>query len=208
VVPADDLDRIIMKIGSTAKTGQERMKEISSQCKHYSMKREVVPEGWLIPNYKRAERLIQAHLRDRLSAFACGCRKPHREYFDVETATALEVMRFWTAFCESNPYDAAGKLRPFWKYRLRQRKKLPYWGHQAPEGLSELESRRRRWEVFANPTRIEIYWFHAMVAWSKYWPWKVHLFAVFEAYVIVYLVLPKLYFFLVLSLTIAIWALW
>ncbi|KAI0539635.1 hypothetical protein GGR58DRAFT_463572 [Xylaria digitata] len=189
VVFVGDPDRTILKIGHTAGTERGRMKEIGSKCKHLSMEGEAVPEGRSIPFFKRAERLAHAHLRDHLYNPTCKCRTAHREYFDVDTTSSQAAVRLWSTFCESNPYDAGGNLRPFWEHRLRQVKKLPYWGDQAPEGLSELESRQKRWEAFANPKWFEEYWFWAAVA---PWPWSLPIIILFQAVVIAFSVSLRL----------------
>ncbi|KAF2972290.1 hypothetical protein GQX73_g1253 [Xylaria multiplex] len=178
VVFARDPGRTILKIGHTAGTERDRMRGIGAKCRHLSMEGEAVPEARSILLFQRAERLAQVHLDDHLYNPMCMCRTAHREYFDVDTASSRAVIGLWSTFCKSNPYDAEGNLRPFWKHRLRQVKKLPYWGDQAPEGLSKLESRQKRWEAFANPKRIEEYWFWATVA---PWPWSLHIIILFQA---------------------------
>ncbi|TGJ78651.1 hypothetical protein E0Z10_g10110 [Xylaria hypoxylon] len=193
VVPAGDLGQIIQKIGHTTKSPQARIKDINSQCKHLSTQREVVREGEDIPLYQRGERLVHAHLDDHLYDFACKCGKAHKEYFRVDTATAEGVIRFWSKFCKSKPYDDDGQLLPFWEHRLQQRNKLPYWDDEAPKGLSALESRRRRWEAFSNPTQSDIYWFWLTVMSAKAWPWRLHIIAGLQAVVIALFVSPDLF---------------
>ncbi|KAI0425354.1 hypothetical protein F5Y09DRAFT_352326 [Xylaria sp. FL1042] len=189
VTPERDPDRTIMKIGHTTRTERHRMEQIKSQCKHSSMEREVDPQGMPIFLYHKAEALIRAHLGDRGYDFACLCRTTaHREYFDVDSATAQGVIRCWRAFCESDPYNANGELRPFWEQRLWRLKKLPYWDDGTNRGLSELESRRIRWEAFANPTQFEIFWFRATSALSRAWPWRLHIITVFQALIIAFFV--------------------
>ncbi|KAI3334724.1 hypothetical protein F4824DRAFT_467025 [Ustulina deusta] len=206
VTPAGDPDRTIMKIGHTVKTEQHRMKGIKRKCKPISIEREVDAQAVPILLYRKAEKLMHTHLDDRVYDFGCMCTKKHREYFDVDAATAQGVIRCWRAFCELDPYDASGELRPFWEHRLRQRKKLRHWGDRAAEGCSELESRRIRWEVFANPTPFEIFWFRATTAGSKAWPWRLHIIAVFEAIALDFLVSPPSYlswmWFLILAICI------
>ena len=198
VVPVDDRGRTIMKIGSTGTTEKLRMQKIWSECKHFSMKRGLDLKGnphslYTLRLYRKAEKLAQAHLVDHTYYdFACACKKRHKEYFDVDTATAQSAIQCWRAFCESNPYDAEGELRPFWKHRLDHRRNLPYWGSRAIEGRSELESRLLRWEVFANPTQFEIFWFHLADALSKTWPWRLHIITGLQGLIIAFLVAPSL----------------
>ncbi|KAI1425426.1 hypothetical protein F5Y12DRAFT_714275 [Xylaria sp. FL1777] len=193
VIPAGEPDRKIMKIGQTKGTERLRMKQIKSQCKPFSMEREVDAQGMPILLFDKAEKLMQAELDDRIYRFACACGKKHREYFDVDTTAAQAVIRGWRAFCELDPYDASGKLRPFWEHRLRRRKALRHWGDRTPDDLSELKSRRLRWEVFANPTQYEILWFRITFSVSKAWPWRLHIISVFEALVIGVFISPPSY---------------
>ncbi|KAI1310297.1 hypothetical protein F5Y03DRAFT_345683 [Xylaria venustula] len=184
VVLVSDLGRTIRKIGSTNQAELDRMNDILSECKHSSIHQEVGPQGAPISLFRKAEKLAHAHLDDRKYDFACVCGTSHREYFDVDTAEAQRVIQCWRTFCESEPYDANGKLRPFWQHRLNQRHKLRYWDGQGTEGMSELESRRLRWEVFANPTQFEIRWFKATGIGSKVWPFRLHIIAAIDTLII------------------------
>ncbi|KAI0454756.1 hypothetical protein F5B21DRAFT_474046 [Xylaria acuta] len=151
VVPAGDTEKVVVKIGHTTMSEQRRMEEIGKRCNHFSMEREADPEGRPIYLYQKAERLMQAELYDCRYYFTCACGVAHREYFGVDKTTAQEVFRRWRAFCELEPYDSNGELRPFWQRRLRERNKL-HGGHR---GLSEQEQRRMRWNRFTTPTRLE-----------------------------------------------------
>lgn len=195
---AHDPDRTIIKIGCTEGAAHIRIKQIELRCQPILIEREAVPEGWLMPFYKRAEKLMHAHLSDRHHKFICACGTEHREYFDVDAAAALAVVRLWRGFFESDPYDAAGELRPFWKHRLRQLKKVPHRDRAGSEDLGELERRRRRWEAFANPDPIEMYRFHAATIFAKVWPFRLPIIAVIEALLIVLFIFPNFLFSCVL----------
>ncbi|KAI0970351.1 hypothetical protein F4678DRAFT_137123 [Xylaria arbuscula] len=177
VVPLNEPGRTIRKIGITTETEWERLKKISNKCKHFKIDQEVDPQGASISLFKKVESLAHAHLADRRYEFACLCgqTKGHREYFDVDMPPAQSVIQCWRAFCESKPYDANGKLRPFWDHRLKQRHKLRYWDGRETEDLSELECRLLRWEAFAKPAQSEIHWFKATAIRSKAWPWRLHI---------------------------------
>ncbi|KAH8158556.1 hypothetical protein CIB48_g9689 [Xylaria polymorpha] len=154
VVPAGDTEKVVVKIGHTTMSEQRRLRKISNQCNHFSMEREADPEGGPISLYQKAEKLMQAELYDCTYYFACACGVAHREYFDVDKTTAREVIRRWRAFCELEPYDSNGKLRPFWVQRLRERK-LHRKNDGGHEGLGEQEERRLRWKQFTTPTQLE-----------------------------------------------------
>ncbi|KAI1274382.1 hypothetical protein F5Y07DRAFT_373572 [Xylaria sp. FL0933] len=193
VTTAGDPDRIIMKIGSTKMTEHERMRQIKDQCKHSSIHLEADPQGVPIVLFHKAEKLAQAHFVDRKSSFTCVCRTAHGEYFDIDAATAQSAIQFWRAFCESDPYDAKGNLRPFWEHRLQQRKSWRYWNSRTTKDPTDLESRRLRWEAFANPTQYEKFWFEASRVASQAWPWRKEIIIGLQAVVIDIFVCPPSY---------------
>ncbi|KAI0817838.1 hypothetical protein GGR55DRAFT_41694 [Xylaria sp. FL0064] len=195
VATADDPNRIIVKIGNTGTTGWERLKQIKAKCKHSWIRREVDPQDVPILLFKKAESLAQAHFVDRKSRFSCVCQTAHGEYFDIDAATAQSAIQFWRAFCESDPYDAKGKLRPFWEHRLQQKESLRYWDNRETNDLGELEHRRLRWEVFANPTQYEKLWFEASHVASKAWPWRKEIIIGLQTVVIGISVSLPLYIF-------------
>ncbi|KAI1740388.1 hypothetical protein F4680DRAFT_448144 [Xylaria scruposa] len=155
VVPAGDTERVVVKIGHTTMSEERRMRAISNRCNHFSMEREADPEGRLIYLYQKAEKLMQAELYDCTYNFSCDCGEAHREYFDVDKTTAREVIRRWRAFCELEPYDANGILRPFWEQRLRDHNTSYRKNDDQYRGLSEQEERRLRWQRFTTPTQLE-----------------------------------------------------
>ncbi|KAI3318328.1 hypothetical protein HD806DRAFT_318564 [Xylariaceae sp. AK1471] len=196
VIPAGDPQKTVVKIGHTVRTEQRRLKEIGTKCGHFSMKQEEDPEGSPIMLYRKAESLMRAELLDLKYRFACTCRTAHREYFEVDKATAQKVIQSWRRFCESDPYDADGNLLPFWVHRLQQRKKLwdkDYCSHRA---LSEQERRRIRWERFSSPTRFEKLCFDVTYTYAKIWPRRWHAVAFVEAFAIVVITFPSLSAFL------------
>ncbi|KAI1357066.1 hypothetical protein F5Y01DRAFT_266688 [Xylaria sp. FL0043] len=195
VTTAGDPYRIIMKIGSTKMTEQERKKKIKTQCKHSKIQREVDPQDVPIVLFHKAEKLAQAHFVDRKSSFTCVCGTAHGEYFDIDAATAQSAIQFWRAFCQSDPYDAKGELRPFWEHRLQQRKSRRYWNSRTTEDPSDLESRRLRWEAFANPTQYEKLWFEASRVASQAWPWRKEIIIGLQAVVIIICVFLPSYIF-------------
>ncbi|KAI8627276.1 hypothetical protein F5Y19DRAFT_477844 [Xylariaceae sp. FL1651] len=195
VIPANDTEKRIVKIGHTAGSEHDRLKRISNQCNHFSIEYEADPEGSPILLYKRAEKLMQAELYDFTYRFTCACRTEHREYFDVEKVTAQEVIRGWRAFCESDPYDSRGKLRPFWKHRLRQQKNQGHESDLASHNLSEQEKRRIRWRRFANPTLVEIIHFHITHTYAPVWKRGWQVLAISEALLFAILTFPSRFAF-------------
>ncbi|KAI0547093.1 hypothetical protein F4679DRAFT_555314 [Xylaria curta] len=166
VVPAGDTERVVVKIGHTTLSEERRLRAISNQCNHFSMERETDPEGSLIYLYQKAEKLMQAELYDCTYNFSCDCGVAHREYFDVDKTTAREVSRRWRAFCELEPYDNNGILRPFWEQRLRDHNTSYRKKNDQCQGLSKQEERRLRWERFTTPTRLEKLSFNVTYVWG------------------------------------------
>ncbi|RYC59642.1 hypothetical protein CHU98_g6567 [Xylaria longipes] len=166
VVPASDTEKVVVKIGHTTMSEQRRLKRISNQCNHFSMEREADPEGGPISLYQKAEKLMQAELYDCTYYFYCACGVAHREYFDVDKTTAQKVIRRWRAFCELEPYDSKGKLRPFWVRRLQERNKLLRTNNGGRQGLGEQEERGLRWNQFTTPTQLEKLSFEITEGWA------------------------------------------
>ncbi|POR38546.1 Uncharacterized protein TPAR_01241 [Tolypocladium paradoxum] len=104
----------IIKIGITTGRVDARLRRISRECIHGTIETLNVNQR-PIGELKRAEKLIKAELHNFLYQFDCVCRRGHVEYFKVDKEVALDITRRWTAFCEAEPWDKSGALRPFWK---------------------------------------------------------------------------------------------
>ncbi|KAI1821093.1 hypothetical protein F4861DRAFT_533221 [Xylaria intraflava] len=191
VVPTGDPGKTIVKIGHTTGTEQRRLKQIGAQCGHFSIKQEEDPEGSPILLYHKAELLMQAELENFLYRFSCTCRRAHREYFDLDKATAQEVIQRWRAFCESDPYDADGNLRPFWAHRLRRRKQLCGDMQDSLQDLSGEERRRARWRRFSSPTKFEKIYFDVSYTSARLWMRRWHAVAFAQALVIAVITFPS-----------------
>ncbi|KAK5629857.1 hypothetical protein RRF57_005572 [Xylaria bambusicola] len=190
VVPMSEPDRTILKIGSTERSEKERLDEIKSTCRHKSIEPHPDPTAMRFLLFRRAERLAQMHLQDLRYHFLCQCPTNHREYFNVDKDAAQKVIQCWRKFCASNPYDTNGELLPFWKHRLGELQNLRYWRDREHWGLSPLEGRLRRWEVFTNPSPWDKFRYHAPTAASKAWEKRLHLISVFEALSIILFARP------------------
>ncbi|KAJ3563330.1 hypothetical protein NPX13_g8240 [Xylaria arbuscula] len=185
----------LLKIGSTAKSEKSRKDAIMNVCRFSSLKQHPDPRSMWLHLFEKAEKLAHGHLVDRKRKFVCPCGKSHQEYFDVDTKTAERVVQCWRQFCASDPYDAKGELRPFWKHRLGNLGNLRYWGSQEVEGLDELESRHRKWEEFANPRWLDKFRFDATVKVGKAWAKRLHIITVINLFIIAFFASPSLKLF-------------
>lgn len=96
----------VMKIGSTSKNVDERLKEWERQCNHIA--EEQYRSSVLVRNVERVERLIHADLKDyRVFEPACrGCWKSHIEWFTgVDIEVVREKIEFWSQWASNKPYE-------------------------------------------------------------------------------------------------------
>ncbi|KAK7934738.1 hypothetical protein PG985_000233 [Apiospora marii] len=187
VKPSQSPEKTIWKIGFTAGPTYKRQKNIFNDCQHHSIRGQYDPGHVAIRLCRRAESLIHAELAQHRYYFDCVCRvHDHREYFDVDPQLALESIRRWRTFCLREPYDAKGRLQPFWEDRLRdmdRRQKL-----RADLTLAE---RRRQWDRFVDATLLEAVWYDVAASVRKLQDrgiWRTT--AVVEFLVLAFMVLP------------------
>ena len=71
----------------------------------------------------RLEKLVHAELKDyREAEHNCGCKtKRHREWFRAEDPHIMEVVRRWTEWIQTGPYEKIGTM---WQLKEEERKKL------------------------------------------------------------------------------------
>lgn len=187
VKPSHSPQKTIWKIGFTTGPSDKRRKTIFNACHHHSIRGQYDPGHVAIRLCRRAERLTHAELARHRYYFDCMCRvNDHREYFDVDPQLALEVIHRWRTFCMREPYDAKGKLQPFWEDRLRdmdRRHKL-----RAELGMAE---RRKQWDRFVHATLLDAIWYDLSASMRKVQDrgiWRTT--AVVEFLVIAFLLLP------------------
>ncbi|KAI0118681.1 hypothetical protein GGR51DRAFT_497274 [Nemania sp. FL0031] len=171
VTLASEPQKTIFKIGK-AKNTEVRRSRISKDCSHLSIKEEEDPEDRPIVLPYRAESLAQAQLCNRVYEFACACGTTHREYFDVDKAAALGVIRCWRVFCEREPYSARGELLPFWERRLQHYEKTrnEWYNDDSCQTLTEAERLEIRWKRFSSVSRLQILFFDIAHDSANVWP--------------------------------------
>ncbi|KAJ8125054.1 hypothetical protein O1611_g8586 [Lasiodiplodia mahajangana] len=208
VTPKNEPHKIIRKLGHTDRTVKERASEIKNMCHHDVADPEEDPEDRLIAFSHRAEKLAQTELTKRLYQFTCACGKAHKEYFDVEKDVALEIIRRWRTFCGLRPYDAHGKLLPFWNHRLQHHKNGREKFYDSHQTLSEAEQLRLRWgrfssvSKFPSVSKLRILFFNIANDSADIWP----VVALFEAVAIALCTSRPLFVMaLVILATIAMW---
>lgn len=93
-------ERIILKIGAS-KDGNQRINNLPGKCRWYEYKR---LEGW--PKIERvalkykAEKLVQAHMKQYHYESKCLCDKRHTEFFEVkpeELKVVFESVKHWAS---------------------------------------------------------------------------------------------------------------
>ncbi|RYP17624.1 hypothetical protein DL765_004406 [Monosporascus sp. GIB2] len=192
VIPKSDPSKRVVKIGVTRGSEQERLKRIKSACKHVLIEdQQDDPEHVPLLFYLKAEKLIQAELYNFLYDFDCHCgdgSTSHGEYFDIDRATAQEIVQRWRRFCRLRPYGADGRLTPFWDYRLRNRKRI---SSESEESIYDHDKRRQRWERFANPWRIEMVVYDVVSLLVKIWRWKWQVATILQSFYIAFLAYPS-----------------
>lgn len=178
IITADGSGVRLVKIGSTSGSERLRLQRIAKACRHLKIEEQDDPEHVPIRLYKRAEFLMHAELEGFKHSFNCQCKvHDHREYFHVDKSFALEVVQRWRRFCEGEPYDNEGKLRPFWEHRLR---KLRVW---KPDTKVDREQQGGRWEWFINPKRYEPLLFDLQHESLKLWKWRWLTLALLQSFV-------------------------
>lgn len=85
--------------------------------------------------YVKVEKLVHKQLGNERRRETCpGCGSSHKEWFEVKSWKALEVVGLWTDWSRREPYDGNGNLKEKWVRRLE-----------------EIDlSKPRCWEVFVN----------------------------------------------------------
>ncbi|KAK8111973.1 uncharacterized protein PG998_008430 [Apiospora kogelbergensis] len=188
VVPAQDPDKTIWKVGFTKGPTVKRQKAISNACQPHSIRGQYDPGHVPIRLCARAERLTHAELAWHKYHFVCTCKvESHREYFDVDPELALEAIHRWRTFCMREPYTAKGKLQPFWEDRLRDMDRR----QSLRADVLDMAERRRQWDRFVHATLLDAVWYDLVVSMKKLQDrgiWRTT--AVIEFLAILFLLLP------------------
>ncbi|KAJ5101072.1 hypothetical protein N7456_007124 [Penicillium angulare] len=106
-----------LKIGLSGHVDR-RFKEWAKQCKkkvgEYYPKRENTEISKEIPHIYRVEALVHLELiqHRRIETKCHGCAKSHNEWFEVSLDSAIDVVRKWSTWMQTEPYErriVAGK---------------------------------------------------------------------------------------------------
>lgn len=110
-----------IKIGYTTQLVANRLKELRFRCnRQFKVIYPTLPNPTLVPRAKRVERLCHAELIDSQVRTDCtGCLQEHHEWFKISSENAIAVIKKWSAWMNSDPYDSAlGNLKDREKGRL------------------------------------------------------------------------------------------
>ncbi|KAG9252916.1 uncharacterized protein F5Z01DRAFT_624841 [Emericellopsis atlantica] len=152
---------MFFKVGETKDSIQRRLQRIHSQC-GLVVKDITIPGQVPGPYYKKAEKLILAELAPYKHNFECDCGINHKEYFKgVSESHLIAVTWRWTRFCESEPWDAKGKLLPFWEARLNQLE-----ARSLPD-IASSEDRAKKWKEFACPSPRAYHWYNSKALFAS-----------------------------------------
>ncbi|KAG7122197.1 hypothetical protein HYQ46_012672 [Verticillium longisporum] len=176
--------RLLFKIGIARNSVQARLNDISKVCERGKLE-PLNAHQRPIRQYKRAERLIHAELRNFKAEFECNCGSDHREYFDIDKHVALEVTHRWTVLCEANPWDRSHKLQSFWEHRLNRRPQC-----DETETVHDHEQRAKRWRQFINPEPWDIAVYNVVSVATSFMPWRWHWVALLQSLYLSYVTFP------------------
>ena len=100
------------KIDSTVGYIKARLKLWSQRCK-YRPRLVPDPQLRLTSNCRRVEQLIFIELSSyrRIEVRCKGCQCSHRQWFELSPTKALATIERWRQWMDSEPYDAAGRLK-------------------------------------------------------------------------------------------------
>lgn len=104
---ANDIEGYV-KIGYTTSPVIERLQSLIFDCnRQMEVLFPMPPEAAkMVPNAWRVEKLCHAELVDCQIQIDCkGCLGEHKEWFQISAADALAVVKKWSAWMDSIPYD-------------------------------------------------------------------------------------------------------
>jgi hypothetical protein len=145
----------LWKIGTTDDDPVKRADKLTKDCgvtiqHHHS--------SLQIKTAMRAEDLCHTHLRFFNRIYSCakcktkkGVATRHREYFELELATAKDYVNLWSSFLGHMPYGGTGKLHEFWRKRLQQVPKP-----LGNEGHGDHKAQLERWRSFVTLNDAEL----------------------------------------------------
>ena len=112
----------VYKIGYSCVDVKLRLRRWQTQCKHTAQGLYWTPVE--VPNVRRLERLVHAELKDyRVEEKCCrGCKKSHKEWFNVDLKLIVKCIKFWTAWVRKEQYEGVGSE---WRLKEDARNELP-----------------------------------------------------------------------------------
>ncbi|KAF4177501.1 hypothetical protein CNMCM8694_000212 [Aspergillus lentulus] len=120
-----------LKIGYSTNEISKRVKEWSIKCRKpmevYFPKRGSDEEHLQVSHVCRVEKLVHTELKNcrRIEEMCSGCKGNHIEWFEVSRQLAIDVVRKWTAWMRTSPYEersCGGKTE--WVLKDEQRRKI------------------------------------------------------------------------------------
>lgn len=98
-----------IKIGYTTRAVAGRLENLQFECnRRLKMLFPMPSDTVLIPNAYRVEKLCHAELVDQQVHIDCtGCLQEHHEWFRTSSENAIAVIKKWSAWMNSEPYDPA-----------------------------------------------------------------------------------------------------
>lgn len=114
VIQANNIEGYL-KIGYTTSPVIERLQWLIFDCNRQMTVLFPMPHesAIMVPNARRVEQLCHAELVNCQVRIDCtGCLCEHREWFQISAADAFPVVKKWSAWMKSTPYDPAlGNLK-------------------------------------------------------------------------------------------------
>jgi hypothetical protein len=130
----------VIKIGSTSKDVQRRLKEYAAMC---GFEPKLISQHF-VGNRLRTEKLVFTSLTEqRRRELTCnagkGCKSYHREWFEIDDNLARLTIQRWTAWMDLKPYHD-DCLDVFWEIKLFEAEQLPNLDafHQWIENMTQI----------------------------------------------------------------------
>lgn len=117
-----------VKIGYTGRTLETRHQEWDFDCNRVPKALYPIPSSSarVVPNARRVEALCHAELDHRRARIYCdGCLKQHIEWFEVSAEEAIAVIRKWSRWINTHPYQPPrARSGVNWTLRDEERRKV------------------------------------------------------------------------------------
>lgn len=113
-----------VKIGFTSQTTEDRHKGWSFDCNRKPIALYPIPPTQVtVPNARRVEKLCHAELTHRNIKIYChGCLKTHIEWFKVSPEEAIAVIKKWSRWMLTSPYEPQPNEKS-WRLKKKESEK-------------------------------------------------------------------------------------